>query len=60
MYCLVCRVFFKNAELFGDKEVEISIPGKVDNQNVVKVYLDKYVIVRSKMYKKANGCILNA
>lgn len=31
-------------QLSGGKEVEISITGRVDNQNVVKVYPDKYGI----------------
>lgn len=47
MYGWVCGVCFKNAELFRGKEVEISITWRVKSQNVVKIHLDKYVVVRN-------------
>lgn len=33
--------------LFGGKELEISVIGRVDKQSMVKVYLDKYIVLRS-------------
>lgn len=51
MCCWVCGVCFKNAELFRGKEIEISITWRVNSQNVVKVHLDKYVVVRNNKTK---------
>lgn len=37
------------------KELESSITGRVDKQNVMKVYLDKYVVVRSHKQNVQEG-----